>query len=108
MKIKVNNKTLERVTDLSDLLLYSDYRDSLYFMLNNKLMLEFQPVAVIPLNDTDVYALMHPLSDIGVGDDEAIVFSLVEDDDVTLKLETKQETIEAVFKKYYELMEEES
>ena len=69
---------------------------------------EFEQVAVVPLNES-VYAILKPVLPMeGVGEDEALVFELIEEDDEEmLTIVNDEEIAEAVFEIYYDLLREE-
>ena len=69
---------------------------------------QFEQVAVIPYNDR-LYCILKPIDEVeGVEDDEAIVFVIDDDDEEnpTLTVESDEKTANAVFDKYYKLLEE--
>ncbi|MGN1227634.1 MAG: DUF1292 domain-containing protein, partial [Christensenellales bacterium] len=70
---------------------------------------EFEQIAVIPLEDKD-YVILKPVEPLeGMKDDEALVFAIEEDeneDDVQLVLEQDEEVIDEVFNVYDKLFEE--
>ena len=70
---------------------------------------EFNQIAVIPLEDK-VYAILQPVEmPEGADEDEALVFELEEvaDDQVVINLVKEDEIIDKVFDEYYRLLEEE-
>ena len=69
--------------------------------------IEFEQIAIIPL-DGKTYAILHPLGgDDPMPDDEALVFVIdeVDDEDVLLLVDDEQ-TEEKVFEEYYKLADE--
>ena len=69
---------------------------------------EFEQVAVIPMNDS-VYVLLVPVEPMeGVGEDEAIVFVIEEDEDnePLLSIVMEDDVVDAVFAEYETLVEE--
>lgn len=71
--------------------------------------IEFEQIAVIPVNNL-IYAILKPVTKIdGVGEDEAVVF-LLEDDESNnsdlLTTVTDEKVIEEVFNVYYKLLDE--
>ena len=71
--------------------------------------IEFEQIALIPLDDV-VYAILKPVMEIeGVADDEAFVFEIVEDEDngESLRLVEDDKIIDAVFDDYNKLLDEE-
>ena len=103
---KENN---EKQVDLLDVLLDQDNKEPIVLMDENGKQMTFEQVAVIPYGEDDLYAILKPITKIdGVGDDEAIVFKVDEDDDgeAILKVEDKEEIAIAIFDQYYNLVEE--
>ena len=69
---------------------------------------EFEQIAIIPLNDR-VYAILKPVEKVkGVSDDEAFVFEVVEDEENgdSLRLIEDDAVIDAVFEDYNKLLDE--
>jgi len=69
---------------------------------------KFDQVAVIPLDD-NLYAILKPIDKMpNVADDEAIVFSVLEDEDgiSSLEVETNESVAMRVFEEYYKLLDE--
>ena len=69
---------------------------------------EFEQVAVIPMNDA-VYVILVPVTPMeGVGEDEGVVFVIEEDDEgeALLSLVVEDDVIDAVFTEYDSLLEE--
>ena len=68
---------------------------------------EFEQVAIIPIEDK-VYAMLKPVSPMeGVGEDEAVVFELVEgesEDEDMLVVVNDEAVVESVFEVYYDLL----
>lgn len=70
--------------------------------------IKFDQVAVIPLDD-NLYAILKPIDKmLNVADDEAIVFSVLEDEDgiSSLEVETNESIAMRVFEEYYRLLDE--
>ena len=69
--------------------------------------IEFDQVAVIPLNEK-IYVILKPITEIeGVADDEALVFVIEEiEDEDTLVLVDNEQIIDLVFDEYYKLLDE--
>lgn len=69
--------------------------------------IEFDQVAVIPLNEK-IYVILKPITEIeGVADDEALVFVIEEiEDEDTLVLVDDEQIIDLVFDEYYKLLDE--
>ena len=69
---------------------------------------EFEQIALIPL-DAQVYAILKPTAKVeGVADDEAFVFEIVEDEETgdSLRLVEDDKIIDAVFADYNKLLDE--
>ena len=70
--------------------------------------IEFEQIALIPQDDV-VYAILKPTAKIdGVGDDEAFVFEVVEDEENgdTIRLVEDDKVIDKVFEEYDRLFNE--
>ena len=69
--------------------------------------IEFEQIAVIPL-DEEIYAILQPvILPEGASEDEALVFILNEEEQgVSINLIQDDSVIDAVFEKYYELIKE--
>lgn len=68
----------------------------------------FRQVAVTNINGS-IFAILKPEEEFeGLGEDEALVFALEENDEgnVSLLLVTDEETVNAVFEDYYNLLRE--
>ncbi len=68
---------------------------------------EFEQVAIIPVEDK-TYAILKPVQPMeGLEDDQALVFALEEiDDEDCLVMEDDEEVIDVVFDAYYDLLRE--
>ncbi len=96
--------------DLLDVLLDEENTAPIYMFDDKGRQLEFEQVAVIPYGEEDLYTILKPLTKLeGIGDDEAIVFKVEEDEkgESYLRVEDKEEIAIAVFDQYYNLIEEE-
>jgi hypothetical protein len=70
---------------------------------------EFDQVALIPYKNK-AYAILKPVEPMeGVGEDEAIVFAFMEDEngEDLLSVETDEAIVHGVFEEYYKLLDEE-
>lgn len=72
---------------------------------------KFEQIALIPIED-DIYAILKPIEQMeGIGEDEALVFEIVEsdneDDGDYLNLVSDIDVIDKVFEVYNKLMDEE-
>lgn len=71
---------------------------------------EFEQIAIIPLNER-IYAILKPTEKVeGVADDEAFVFEVVEDEELgdSLRLVEDDNVIDAVFADYNKLLDEQN
>lgn len=75
-------------------------------LYSNDRAIEFDQVAIIPL-DGEIYVMLAPITKIeGINDDEAFVFSIEEDnEEESLSLITDSEILDKVFDEYYKLLE---
>lgn len=91
-----------------DMLLDENNTDPIVLYNENNEEISFEQIALIPL-DEQVYAILKPLGDFeGVGEDEALVFTIAEDDgEDVLVVEDREEIIDAVFEEYYAMLAEE-
>ena len=72
--------------------------------------IEFEQIAIIPL-ESAVYAILKPVEKTeGIADDEAFVFEVVEDEEEgdSVKLVEDEKLIDAVFAEYNKLLDAES
>lgn len=78
----------------------------LYDEKNN--CVEFEQVAIIPI-DEKIYAILRPVAGLdGVGEDEALVFSIEEvDEEDCLVVVDDDAVVDAVFEQYYKLLKDE-
>ena len=70
---------------------------------------EFEQIAIIPKDDS-VYVLLAPVTPMeGVGEDEAVVFVIEEDEDgeALLSIVMEDDVIDSVFAEYEALLDEE-
>ena len=101
-----------RPIDLLDVLLDQDNKEPIVLMDEKGKQLTFEQVAVIPYEvrkEKRLYAVLKPIDKIeGIGEDEAIVFFIDEDDEgnSVIRVEEDEEVAIAVFDKYYDLLEE--
>lgn len=106
-----DKKTTEPVEELDilDILLDEDNEDPITLYSDKNKKIQFDQVAVIPL-DEKLYAILKPIDEVpGVADDEAIVFSVTDDDNNNTILQVEQDEAIAirVFDEYYKLLDEE-
>ncbi len=102
MSEKVDNDPIRRLLDKDD-------NDPIILYDENDNQVEFEQIALIPLEDK-LYAILKPAKKMeGVADDEAIVFNFQEDEekDPILVVEENDKTIDQVFEVYNQLLDEE-
>lgn len=106
-KVEVDVKNTEEL-DILDILLdeENDAPVTLYDEKDNPI--EFDQVAIIPLEEK-LFAILKPIDEMeGVSDDEAIVFLIDEnvDGEAELVVETDEALAMRVFDEYYRLLDE--
>jgi len=95
-----------------DQILDEDYIDNIFLYDDeNDKDVEFEQVALIPIDD-DVYVILKPVTPVeGMGENEALAFRIdfapTEDDDDVLVVIEDDDLINKVFEEYYELLKEE-
>lgn len=102
-----DTKQPEQEIDLLDILLDEDNEEPITLYDENSKAIKFDQVAIIPLDDR-LFAILKPIDEIpGVADDEAIVFSINENDngETTLIVETDESLAMRVFDEYYKLLD---
>jgi len=86
-----------------------DNNENVVLYNGNDEPVEFEQVAIVPLDDKD-YCILKPVKPLeGMADNEALVFFLNEDEDddtMSLELEPSEEVVDKVFDVYYELLDE--
>ena len=90
-----------------DMLLDENNTEPIVLYNENNQEIAFEQIAIVPI-DGKIYAILKPIGDFaGVGEDEALVFTIdeYEGEDV-LVIEEKNEIIDAVFAEYYQMLEE--
>lgn len=92
--------------NMIDKLLDDDNRENIILYGKDGEAIEFEQIAVIPIEGCP-YALLHPVSADGIADDEALVFRITcEDGEDALILEENTAVIDAIFDEYYALLAE--
>lgn len=89
-------------------LLDENNTDPIVLYDENDQEVEFEQIAIIPLNDS-LYAILKPVEEMeGVGEDEAVVFALETDEegDEVLSVVEDDAEIDAVFDEYYKMLKE--
>lgn len=90
-----------------EMLLDEKNNDNIVLYDDNNKEVEFEQIAIIPL-DEKLYAILRPLGgDDPMPEDEALVFFIDEvDDEDVLLLEEDEEIEDRVFDRYYQLIKE--
>lgn len=107
MKDDAQKTNLNEEVDILDVLLDEDNEDPITLYDENNKAYKFDQVAVIPLDD-NLYAILKPVDELeGVADDEAIVFSVNEQDsgETSLVVEIDESIAMRVFEEYYKLLD---
>jgi len=91
-----------------ELLLDENNSDNIKLFDDKNNEVEFEQVAIVPIDEKN-YAILKPAQKMeGVGDDEALVFTIEEiDDEECLVIEESEEIIDKVFDQYYEMLKDE-
>lgn len=105
--VENEKKQLSRTEFMSpiDMLLDEDNNDNIVLFNEDNQSIEFEQIALVPIQNR-VYALLKPvLSMEGIADDEALVFAIEEvDDEDCLVIVEEDEIIDKVFEEYYEML----
>ena len=101
----------EEIKNPIDSLFDEDDNDPIVLFNEKGEKISFEQIAIIPLEE-NVYAILKPIEKTdGVGEDEALVFEVVEpedeEDEEYLNLVSDIDTIDKVFEVYNKLMDEE-
>lgn len=96
---------MEKEKSVIDRIFDENDNDPVVLYSNDK-AIEFDQVAIIPL-DGKIYVMLAPITKIeGINDDEAFVFSIEENnEEESLSLITDSEILDKVFDEYYKLLE---
>ena len=103
----MKEEKLEQEVGILDILLDEDNEDPITLYDENDKAIQFDQVAIIPMEEK-LYAILKPIDEMeGVADDEAIVFFINEtgDGDATLEIETDESVAMRVFDEYYNLLD---
>ncbi|MBQ9792597.1 MAG: DUF1292 domain-containing protein [Clostridia bacterium] len=105
------NKELEEVKNPIDCLFDEDNNDPIFLFNEKGEKVEFEQIALIPVEER-IFAILKPTDKIeGIGEDEALVFEVVEgeedEEDDYLNLVSDVEIIDKVFDVYNKLIDEE-
>jgi len=81
--------------------------DPIVLYNENNREIAFEQIAVIPLGG-EAFVILKPVEPMeGVGEDEALVFAIVEENgEEVLTVEERDDVIDAVFAEYYHMLEE--
>lgn len=93
--------------DLFDILFDENNEDPITLFDEDDKEISFDQVAIIPL-EKQFYAILKPITEMEhVGEDEAIVFLIEEDEEgeCILSIEQDEKVATAVFDEYYKLLE---
>lgn len=107
-KDEINNENIPEEVDIIDVLTDEDNSEPIYMYDENDNLIEFEQVAVIPLNE-NLYCILKPVSQMDdVAQDEALVFKVVVDEEgiSSLELEYDEATAVEVFDSYYKLLDD--
>lgn len=99
---------MEKEVDAFSAILDEENNDNVVLYNGNNEPVEFEQIAIVPLNGKD-YVILKPVEEFeGVGEDEALVFRFDtnEEGEDILSIEADDATIDAVFDVYYKLLEE--
>lgn len=96
---------MEKEKSVIDRIFDENDNDPVVLYSNDK-SIEFDQVAIIPL-DGEIYVMLAPITKIeGINNDEAFVFSIEENnEEESLSLITDSEILDKVFDEYYKLLE---
>ena len=105
--MKEEKKEAEVVNPI-DMLFDPDNKDNIVLYNEKDEPVEFEQIALIPLNDR-VYAILTPAKKVeGIADDEAFAFEIIEDEENgdSLALVEDDVVIDSVFEEYNKLYEQ--
>ena len=105
--MKEEKKEAEVINPI-DMLFDPDNKDNIVLYNEKDEPVEFEQIALIPLNDR-VYAILTPVKKVeGIADDEAFAFEIIEDEENgdSLALVEDDVVIDSVFAEYNKLYEE--
>lgn len=90
-----------------DMLLDENNEDNIILFDDNDEETEFEQIAVIPYED-GLYCILRPVDMPELGEDEAFVFAIVEEDgEASIELVEDDELADRIFAVYYALLDEE-
>ena len=87
------------------MLLDEDNNDNIVLFNEDNERTEFEQIALVPLSNK-IYAILRPvLNDLGIADNEALVFAIDEvDDEECLVIVEDDLIIDKVFEEYYKML----
>lgn len=91
--------------NIIDMLLDENCNDNIILYDENGNETEFMQIALIPLQPR-IFAILKPLNNDLLAEDEALVFELILDDDPYLEVCDEDDMVDAVFQAYYDLLGE--
>lgn len=93
--------------DALDMIMDEENTENIVMYNENDEPVEFQQIAVVPVNGA-VYVILRPVGDVeGIGEDEALVFVIDEiDGEGCLSIEENDQIIDQVFEEYYKMLRE--
>ena len=91
-----------------DMLLDENNTDNIKLYNEENKEVEFEQIALVPIEDK-TYAILKPVENIeGIADDEALVFVIEEiEDEDCLVIVDDEKIVDEVFKEYYDLLKAE-
>lgn len=92
-----------------DMILDEENNENVVLYDDNNKAVEFEQVALIPL-DEELYVILKPVDKIeDIADDEALVFQIIEEseDEASIVICTDFDVVDKVFEEYYALLKEE-
>jgi len=104
-KEEKKEEVLEEVVNPIDQLFDPENTDNIVLYNDKDEPVEFEQIAIIPLDDVN-YAILQPVKKLdGVADDEAFAFEVVEDEENgdTLQLVEDDALIDRIFEEYKDL-----
>lgn len=105
MKKEEKKEVLEEVVNPIDQLFDPDNTDNIVLYNDKDEPVEFEQIAIIPLDDVN-YAILQPVEKLeNVAEDEAFAFEVVEDEENgdTLRLVEDDDLIDKIFEAYKDL-----
>lgn len=90
-----------------DMIMDENNAENIVMYNDNNEPVEFQQIAVIPLQG-NVFVILRPVGEVeGIGEDEALVFAIDEiDGEECLTIVVDDEAVDQVFEEYYKMLRE--